>query len=70
MPWRVDGWAIAGAAARRLESGTRLMPFGAAGSSATPARPSPRSSRSCVISPPNEWPMMIGGSSSPSMIAA
>jgi hypothetical protein len=34
-----------------------------------PAAPSPRSSKICVKPPPNEWPMMIGGLSSPRMIS-
>ena len=39
-----------------------------AASIATPAAPSPRSSRISVNAPPNEWPMMIGGRSSSRMI--
>ena len=38
------------------------MPFGGAGLIATPARPSPRSSSSSTIRPPNEWPIRTGGS--------
>ena len=60
----------AGAATFKLESGTRLMPLGAAGSIATVARPMPCPSRIWAISPPNEWPMTIGGSGSSAMIAA
>jgi len=37
---------------------------------ATPAAPNPRSRRICVMSPPNECPMMIGGRSSSLMIAS
>ncbi|WP_414940561.1 hypothetical protein [Amycolatopsis sp. cmx-11-51] len=35
---------------------------------ATPAAPTPRSSGNWMNTPPNEWPMMIGGLSSARMI--
>ena len=65
-----NGFFSAGQAARSVESGSLSTPFGAAVSSATPAEPSPRSGSSCVNSPPKEWPMMIGGRSSPRMICS
>ena len=40
------------------------MPLGGAGLSATPARPSPRSSSSSTTRPPKEWPTRTGGSCS------
>ena len=40
------------------------MPSVGAESMTTPAEPRPRASSSWVSVPPNEWPMMIGGSSS------
>ncbi len=40
-------------------------PFICAGLIATAEAPRPRSSRSCVIRPPNEWPMMTGGAPRP-----
>ena len=66
--WRLAGFFSTGKPARRVDTGSARTPLIGAESMATPAAPSPRSSRICVNAPPNEWPMMIGGSSSASTI--
>ena len=45
-----------------VENGSLRTPLGAAASTPTPAAPRPRFSITCMKRPPNEWPMMIGGS--------
>ncbi len=45
------------------------VPLGGTESMATPAAPRPFSRRSCVVIPPNEWPMMIGGPGKARMMA-
>jgi hypothetical protein len=42
------------------DSGTGSTPLTGAGSIATAASASPRPSRICATSPPNEWPITIG----------
>ena len=53
---------------RSVETGRSGMPRTVAPSIETVAAPRPRSLRICEKAPPNEWPMMIGGPSSPRMI--
>ena len=53
---------------RSWAGGRRSTPFTCAGEMATPAAPSPRSSRSSVTSPPKECPMITGGPSSSRII--
>jgi hypothetical protein len=53
-----------------VENGRARMPRGDAGEIATPAAPSPRSSRISVKPPPNEWPMITGGLSSALIVAS
>jgi hypothetical protein len=52
------------------DSGTTGTPSVGAELIATPAAPNPWSSRICVNTPPAEWPMRMGGESSPPTTAS
>ena len=56
-----SGLASTGSVARNWASGSGNTPLIWAGSIATAARPMPSQSSRSAISPPNEWPMRIGG---------
>ena len=66
--WRLAGFLSTGNVALTCDSGTRLTPSVGAELIATPTAPKPWSSRICVNTPPAEWPMRIGGASSPPTI--
>jgi hypothetical protein len=64
------GFLSTGNVERAWLNGTTFTPSVGAELIATPTAPRPRSSRSCTIVPPAEWPIRIGGASSSPTIRA
>ena len=68
--FRLTGLPSAGQAALIVESGRSSTPFGAPVPMPTAGGAEPAIEQQLRQAPPNEWPMMIGGRSSPRMIAS
>ena len=68
--WRFAGFLSTGKVDLICVSGTTGTPSVGAELIATPHAPKPWSSRICVITPPAEWPIRIGGWSSPPISAS